>query len=43
MMNLYLFVLYVIFKNNIAFLLTTDTGNAGSSPHVARWFFNDVP
>ena len=23
---------------DIAFLLTTDTGDAGSSPHVARWF-----
>ena len=28
---------------DVAFLLTTDTGDAGSSPHVARWFFNDVP
>ena len=24
---------------DIACLLTTDTGDAGSSPHVARWFF----
>ena len=24
---------------DIAYLLTTDTGDAGSSPHVARWFF----
>ena len=23
---------------SIACLLTTDTGDAGSSPHVARWF-----
>ena len=28
---------------DIAFLLTTDTGDAGSSPHVARYFFNDIP
>ena len=25
-----------------ACLLTTDTGNAGSNPHVARRFFNDL-
>ena len=25
---------------DIACLLTTDTGDAGSSPHVARWFFS---
>ena len=24
---------------DIAFLLTTDTGDTGSSPHVARCFF----
>ena len=28
---------------DIACLLTTDTGDTGLSPHVARWFFNDVP
>ena len=25
---------------DIAFLLTTDTGDAGSSPHVTRCFFS---
>ena len=29
---------------DIAYLLITDTGDTGSSPHVARcFFFNDVP
>ena len=28
---------------DIVFLLTTDAIETGSSPHVARWFFNDVP
>ena len=28
---------------HIAFLLTSDTGDAGTSPHVARRFFNDIP
>ena len=30
-------------RGDIAFLLTTDTGDAGTSPHVARRFFNDIP
>ena len=28
---------------DIAFLLTADTGDAGTSPHVARSFFNYIP
>ena len=30
-------------RGDIAFLLTTDTGDAGTSPHVARRFFQWYP
>ena len=29
-------------RGDIACLLAADTGDAGTSPHVARRFFNDI-